>query len=417
MATTTVTPGNNCVAMTGGVTAVVGVGAQCQLIVGGTWVNGDQYTVDLVDSTTGFVTQIGAGFVTGAQPIQVVTFNDKVYVLSGSSVYFSGVDQPTTFNDPNGAFNGFFTLSNYFASNETLVAMSPYQGKLAFWSRWTIQIFITDPNPLNWVQSQVLPNMGTLATLSVQSLGDLDVLFLSDTGFRSLRVRDESLYAFINDIGAPIDLLVQANLQAGASNALANGICDPSSGRYWCFLNNTIYVLSYYPSAKITAWATYSPTYVSTSMTSGFLGQTLTATPVSMCVFEGQVYILATSLEGDIILQYGGTNNNTYDTCQATVATSWMDLKNPGTRKKARGFDGALNAGLTTSVQWTISAGMDEVGGGLDQVFVGNSTFEQEAVPFTADGYHIKIQAKSTAIAGPAVLSSMIFHYTEADEK
>jgi hypothetical protein len=403
--------------MTGGVSAAAGVPAEWQLIVGGTWVDGDLYTINLLDTGSGFVSQIGAGFVTGQQPIQVQTFNNKVYLLAGASVFFSGVDQPITWNDPNGAFNGFITLSNYFASTEDLVAMAPYQGRLAFFSRWTIQIFITDPNPINWTQAQVLPNMGTLATNSVQSLGDLDVLFLSDTGFRSLRVRDESLYAFINDLGSPIDLLVQANLQGGSSNSLACGVVDPSSGQYWCFLNSTIYVLAYFPSAKITAWSMFSPTYVSTSVSSGFLGQTLSFTPVSMCVFQGQVYILATSLEGNVILQYGGDNATTYDTCQATVATSWMDLKDPGTRKKARGFDGALNAGLTTSAQWTISAGMDELGGGLDQVFVGDSTFELNAVPFTADGYHIKIQAVSTAVVGPAVLSSLIFHYLDADEK
>ena len=407
---------NTATPLTGGTSASTGQGQQWQLLVSGAWVNGDLYTVTLTDTTTGFQSQFGAGYATGIQPVQVVTFNGKIYALSGSQVNFSGVEQPTTWNDPNGAFNGFFSLLNYYSTPENLVAMAPYQGRLAFFSNWTIQIFITDPNPANWIQAQVLPNMGTIATNSVVSLGDLDVLFLSFTGIRSLRVRDESLYAFINDIGTPIDTLIQASLAAGSasSNAAAQAVQDPSSGRVWTYLNGLIYVLSYYPSSKITAWSTYTTSYVSTqSGTPTIAGATIQ----SFCIFQGQVYALATSTEGTVILQYGGSTGTSFDTTTAQWGITWIDLEEPTVLKKAVGIDGALNYGLTSPASWAIKAGMDPDGGEMETVYSGSkNTFEQGAVTFTSDGYHFRISGASSG-TGPATVSSIIFNYENCDEK
>ena len=395
-------------AFSGGSNAVTGTGSEWQLAVTGTWVLGDLYTILLIDSQTGVTSQFGAGFVTGIQPVQVMTFNNKVYAIAGSTVYFSGVNQPTVWNDPNGDFNGFVTMTDYFATTENLVAMAAYQGRLAFFSRFTTQIFVTDPNPINWVQSQVMQNIGTFATLSVQSMGDLDVLFLSDTGIRSLRVRDQSLNAFVNDIGSPLDLLVQANLMGGTStsNAAANGIIEPQSGRYWLYLNGIIYVLSFFPSSKITAWATYTPTYYSTKD-----GNQHSFVASQMAVFQGQVYIRATSDEGDIVLQYAGPTKEQYDATVASFSTTWLDLKMPGTNKKAEGLDGALFGG------WIVSVGMDPQTGILNPIIDTNTpTFLLGSVPVTGDGFHVKIAASTTGDA-KAKVSSLVFHYEKAEEK
>lgn len=416
MSTLNINAINSCVGTTGGISQVPGQGAEWLLTIGGSWVNGDEWTITLLDQATGFSSQFGAGFATGIQPSQLETFNNKVYALSNSQVNFSAVALPTIWNDPNASFNGFFDLLNYWSTPETLVAMAPYQGRLVFFSRWTIQIFIVDANPLNWQQAQVMPNMGTLAPLSVQSLGDLDVLFLSDTGIRSLRVRDSSLYAFVNDIGSPVDQLITTSLQANSSsaNAAACAVVDPQSGRYWCYLNGTIYVLSYYPSAKITGWATYLPTYVSTKDS-----QTHTFTPTQFIIFNGQVYAIGTSDEGSLILQYGGVGGNVYDTTVAAVMTPWLDMKKPGVRKSVRGFDGALTNGT-----WAISGGMNPAGenivNGLDtnlnSLYTGTVTFQKGQIPWVADGFHMRLQAVSSG-SGYARISSLVFEFDTNEDK
>src|ERR1035437_1998867 len=248
--------------MANGASAIAGYAATSSVQFVAPWLADEKYTIIATDSTTALQTQIGAGNVTGIDPNVCFTYNGKVYVLANSGVYCSGIDLPDIFNDPNASGTGFIDMSDRFNVFSKLVAMASYQGMLTFFSRYTAQIWIVDSDIAKWQQKQVLPNTGTVAKLSVQSLGDLDVLFLSDSGIRSLRVRDSSLNASPTDIGSPIDLLVQAAMLASpGTSPAACAIVDPLGNRYWLYLNGLIYVLSYYPASKIVAWATYEATY------------------------------------------------------------------------------------------------------------------------------------------------------------
>src|ERR1700679_335621 len=160
-------------------------------------------TIILTSASNGVQTQVGYGYVTGQEFDYCITFNNSVYGLAGGTVYISAINSPTIWNSPTANGNGFIQLSNWYATTEILAAMSPYQGRLVFFSRRTAQIWLTDPNLNDWEIIQILTNIGTVAALSVQALGDLDVLFLSDTGIRSLRVRDNTLNAYVTDIGSP----------------------------------------------------------------------------------------------------------------------------------------------------------------------------------------------------------------------
>lgn len=298
--------------MSGGQGATAGSGQDDFFTFAGTWATGDEWQVVLTDSHSGLLTQIGSGTVTGLQPTYVFTFNNRVYFLAGTGVYFSALDAPTTFNDPNGVGNGYVQLSNFFASIQDTLAIGSYQGRLAFIARDNIQIWIVDADPTQFQLVQLLDNTGTIAPESVKSLGDLDLMYLNDTGLRSLRVRDSSLNGFVVDIGSPIDQLVQTNLLAGTatSNAAACGIVDPFTSRYWCCINGIIYILSYYPGAKITAWATYSPTYD-----------------------DGSISVTLQSGSGNVQLFYDGglLGNTAWDTSPTVTATHLATAINANT--------------------------------------------------------------------------------------
>lgn len=256
-------------ALGGGAAAAAGTGQDWKATIGGTWAVGDKATIVLTDSQTGLQTQVGAGNITGLTPSFCYTFNNKVYLLAGGVAYFGEEGSGVSFNDPNGIGNGFITMSNWYATVEPLTAAGAYQGKLAFVSRRTTQIWQTDPDPANYAQTQVLPNIGTIAPETVQPVGDMDLYMCADNGFRSVRVRDASNNAIIADIGVPIDQIVQPLLASltDAQKAAACGVVDPSSNRYWCYIPEPdgsagkIYVYSYFPSSQIAAWSTYSPTY------------------------------------------------------------------------------------------------------------------------------------------------------------
>ena len=240
---------------------------------------------------------------------------------------------------------------------------------------------------------------------------DLDVLFLNYNGIRSLRVRDSSLNAYVNDIGSPIDANIQADIISSGITATAAScsIVDPSTGRYWLFIPNTsaangvgsIYVLSYYPSNKIIGWSTYDPSYI--------VGSTVTYfTPVRFILYNGQVKCLAS--DGNVYT-FGGSDGNTYDAVTATVQVPFFDMSRPAHNKIAHAIDVDISNGT-----WNIYATSDWINGTLTQTNTATqATYDQGWVPFSSQGTHFSMEATTTS-ATAATLSSLVLHYALGEE-
>jgi hypothetical protein len=399
----------------GGTDAIQGYGAITWITFGGAWLTAEEFSLIFTDGLSGLQTLIGAGNVTEFVPSYVSTYNNKIYALGGPTVFFCALNLPTTWNDPNASGNGYVTMNNWWNTPDYFIAMQPFQGYLAFFSRWNIQIWQTDANPANWQIIQQLPNAGSFAPLSVVALGELDVLFLSYTGLRSLRVRDYSLTGFINDIGSPIDAFVLKNLIGGSpqSNSEACSIVDPTTGRYWCYLNGVIYVLSYYPSNKIVAWSTYSPTDSN--------GNVMTVE--QFVVFQGQVWAYGTDSNGNTAAwAYGGDNNETYDASVVTIQTPFYDSKAPSVNKQSEGFDFVLNSEFPPLVDgnnpnyatWTCSFNMDPQNTAapvFTTVYTGSvPTYDLDAIAASDSGTHVQVRLVSSG-TGPATLNGMTWPY------
>jgi hypothetical protein len=145
------------------------------------------------------------------------------------------------------------------------------------------------------------------------------------------------------------------------------------------------------------------------------VGQTVTSTveeqtpfvPQKFLIYNGQVYCR----DATQFYVYGGANNNTYDGCIATAATSWLDGKAPTERKQSYGLDTAFQGA------WTFAMGMDQLSGVLTTVASpSTSTFQKGSYDYSADGFHIKFQAQTTSNVYSR-LSSLIFNYAQGDEK
>ncbi len=449
-------------AMTGGADVVQGIGQDYLFTFGSTYNGldftiGDLLTMTLTDQSTSYQTQVGAGNVTGTSPVFAFTYEQKVYTLANYSVYFSAIDQPTVWNDLNAIGNNFVPLSDFYGTQQALVAASPFQGRIAFFSRFAVQIYNVNADPNQWARVQVLQNTGTVAPLSVQSLGDFDVMYLSDTGIRSLRAKETTLNAFVDDVGSPVDTLVTAS---NGSNTGACAVVEPKTGRYWCLVNGVIYVLSRYLSTQITAWAQYLPTTqttltptaniyiatvgykyywvkgsndtslsdgtttltasgyitaaatsltrVGTSTTNGFLYENTPFTPVQFLLYNGQIWCR----DATRFYQYGGVSGTQTDYTQGIAATTWLDLNYPANLKKAVGLDAAFNG------YFGLYVGMDQLNSSpLKQVYNGTQvTFQKGGIPVSTDGYHVKLQAV-TLDNNPATLSSLCFAYKTRVEK
>lgn len=417
-----------------------------------TWTVGATWTV--VMTANGISYTLGAGNINGLSPTYCMAVGNKVYFTVGNQFFFSKIQDATKWEDQDtGA--GFITVKDRFSDPQSLVALATYQGKLAAFSRWATQIWTIDADPANYSQGQSLQNIGTLAALSVQSLGDLDVLFLSDTGVRSLRVRDASNNAIISDVGSPIDELVQANLIAGSNNSSACSVVEPLSNRYWLFLNDTIYVFSYYPTNKVLAWSTYLPQYDVTgaaiSASANYAASVVTyagltigqvykftfgANEVSMAcgsdtlVASGYFTALATTVtvtgnaptaaytgtlqtitqttftpekfvvhQGKVyvlatdgkVFLYGGSANATYDSCVATAELPYLDASTPGTMKTSQSLE------VVGSGTWTLSGCMSPSSNTMVEICkAGNKNAPSLRVNSLVEGPDIPWSAKGT---------------------
>lgn len=398
----------------GGVTGIAGRGPTIRVTFGGTWASGDKYSMQLVTPSVTY--QLGVGNLTGIVPTACLTLSSRVHFIAGASWYGSDNNDATGWETQSpGAFK--INCSNNFKSSETLVSLAAYQGRMALYANNTIQIWFLNADPTQITISQVLANIGTYCPLGPQSIGDLDVIFPSLTGFRSLRVRDSSSNAFVNDLGSPVDLLIQNDIVTVGFSNLASKTCsivEPTANRYWHYINGTIYVLSYFPAAKIpAAWSQYlCQYYVSSTLT--------TFVPSKFVLYNQQVFILGAVSTTNHIFNYGYDSSGVqhYDATTATIASPWYDLGDSGMRKAVTGIDWDIQG------SWQFFGSMDYNGVANNAaplqaitssaVAIDSFQFGQEA--WTDDGFHVMMQAKCST-AAYSVLSAIVIHYEDKAEK
>lgn len=250
----------------------------------------------------------------------VLTFGDKMYSVAQSLLWFSGFTSgepdPTAWTD-NVTGAGFIDISTQEAGADTLTALGIYQNRLAVFARTGVQVWDMDADPANNQHVQTLQNIGTLAAESVLAFGDLDLFFLSESGVRSLRARDSSNVAGVNDVGTPVDNDVVEFLlgQPGNVRRRAVAALEPTSGRYWLAIGPRIYVFSRFPGSGISAWSTYE------------LGDDRQVD--HMAITSSQVFVRS----GDQVFLYGGAGRQGYDDTEAEVWLPFLDGDDPGTLK------------------------------------------------------------------------------------
>lgn len=398
-------------ALAGGVNAVPGYGDRWKIGFIGNWAAADTWAINVV-ATTGDITW-GVGELEALNPDVCFTYKNRVYLGLGSQFNFSDNGDPTAWEVQNpGA--GFIIYLSEFGSQDTIKVFSQIQGRLAVFARRSVQLWTTDADPNNFSMIQTLDNIGTQAPLSVQNIGDYDVMFLDDTGFRSLRSKEVTLNAYVDDVGSPIDILTNVSA-VGANAPTACGVVEPTTKTYWCAIGGTIYVLSRYPSSKVSAWSTFEPRG----------DDNVLFTPQKFVVYNGKVYCRST--QGGHYA-YGGTGTApTYDTVsQVTWQLPWTDDKRPDTKKLVTAIETVMQG------KWTISVSTNPQDptpftnkvaytGGSATVpsELTDSTYDTGRKVFSAQGTHFSVQGVSAnqSTTVPAIFSAISIHYNLANIK
>jgi hypothetical protein len=314
------------------------------------------------------------------------TFRSKMYRIDGEFLRFSGIGDPGV-TDPaapaphNGA--GFINIAEQDPDAEELQGMEIYYNSMAILSRLQTTIWALDPDPVKSAIAQTL-RIGTVAPHSILQFGTGDVLFLSDSGVRSLHAMQINLAAAVSDVGSAIDLILQPIVRDKPDKAqAARATLQPIQGRYWLHLDSKIYVLSYFPSSKITAWSIFDP---------GFEVQ-------EFAVVQNRVF--ARGPDGQVYL-YGGPTLNQYDSCKVTVRTPHLPVESPTTTKRIKSLD------VMCEGAWSLSAGMlpNQLGAFELVANLSNNTYGEKSIPFAGAGSHLAVHMEHQA-PGPAKLAAI----------
>ncbi len=333
-------------------------------------------------------------------------FRNKAYVTDGRLLRFSAVGTPTDFTTvANGA--GTIDVSSTDTGSADLVGVEPYYNFLALFGRRSIQLWSMASDPAQNQFVQTLANVGCAAPYSPTRYGNGDVLFLSDTGIRSVRARDSSNAAILNDIGSPIDALIQPRRLTLSENTAEKirGLIDPLTGHFWLVWDDQIYLLAYYPLSKVTAWSVVEP---------GLNIDYATVAGNRVAFRSGNdIFVYGDATVPSTILDPytpGVIEANEYDAAPITIETPFLDFGKPATRKVFTGFDVACEG------VWKIEANSDPLSPTAWETVatVINTTYSLNRISYQAHSTHVALRATST-VAGKARFAAVAMHYEGGD--
>jgi hypothetical protein len=331
----------------------------------------------------------------------------KMYLTDGRNLRFSAVNTPNDYTTTaNGA--GLIDVTTEDAGSADLVGLEQYYSTLALMGRNSIQIWAMDPDPAQNSIVQVLGNIGLVAPNAVSRYGNGDVLFLSDTGIRSLRARDSSNAAVLNDIGSPIDAAINAkrSVLTTTDAERINAFVDPLTGQLWFVWNNEVHVLAQYPNNKVTAWSTFvlpfTPEYslVANSRIVFRVGEQLFiygSVPPSGSPFDPNTPI--------------GTSAALYDATPVELITPFISAQQPATRKKWAGLD------LSAFGTWEVYANPEprSPDAWTKIATITDPTYDDGRIPIDMESTHMALRFVSVGSV-KHTLAGYVLHYDDGSK-
>lgn len=319
-------------------------------------------------------------------------FESKMYTVDGSILRFSDIADPSSWDStavPNlGA--GFIDVSQVDAFGTKIYGLERYYQQLAIFGLSTIQIWSVDADPkLNSIV-QTIGNTGLYSRRGHTPFINGDIIYLSQTGIRSLRARDASNFAETNDIGSPIDTYVRKIMRSMALDEIDRYVCmavEPKNGALYVAFKNRILVLSFFPTAKVNAWSEFTVPFDIDYMCANDRG-------------------LALRSGDDVYLYGGGYNDNIYDDCEAIIRTPFIDAKSPASKKLFVGIDAAVEG------EWDIRYNVNPAvpNAWSPTARITEATYPKDILAMSAFGSHIQFELRSKS-ASRATINSLVCHF------
>jgi len=349
--------------------------------------------------------------VSGVAGETVRAHKSKLFAAEGVNLRFSAIRDAADWTV--GAGNGIIDVTTEDTGETELVGLEEYFGALAVFGRTSVQIWNMDPDPALSQIGQVLGNTGLVSRNAVARFGSGDVLFLADTGVRSLRARDIQSAAAVNDVGAPVDNLIVAKraiLTAAEADKLT-ALVDPLTGRFWLVWGTEVFVLTVFPNSKISAWSVFD---------FGLPLDYVTRAGSRVAVRSGDELFVYGSIADPLQNPFDpntpiGIAAEVYDATPVEFVTPFMDAGRPGTVKVWSGLDVSCTGtwevyvcpspprDLDAEPIWTKIAVVDQATWGLD------------TIPVDMEGNHIAVRMVSVGATSATIASIALHHNLGAD--
>lgn len=333
------------------------------------------------------------------KPRVLATYREKLFATALSLLYTSAVGDPMDFGSGTGAGDSVIEMASHAGGTSYLSGLARFDDYLAVFSPRTIQIWFMDPDPALSRQVQVLDATGTSAPRSVTKFGDGDVFYLDQSGVRSLRSRGVTNSAGTIDVGSAIDgIILPALAETGATQVTrAVGLVEPRDGRFWLSLDKRIFVLSFFPSADISAWTEYKP---------GFSVD-------DMVVHGPRVWLRS----GDKLYSYGGIGRDlVYSSdVRAEMWTPYLSADEPFRAKSMTGIDAAVRG------HWDVGMAVDPLTPGAEDFIarLTESTYARGTIHAQNIANYVSLRFRSRAPespTAPARVADCVIHF-ERDDK
>lgn len=373
--------------MSGGVDVVEPVAKIVTGTFTGTFEAQDKFSVQ-INSTV--YTATGRAAATGTSAF---VHKHRVWSPAETLEHYSKIDDATDWTDAGPASGaGFLRMSRESEGGERLVCAAPYGSQMGVFSRNAIHLWNISADAEDNAIAQTLGNTGALSARATLPFGNTDVFYLDEPGVRSLRSKDQSGEAYAADIGNPISPFMRDYMDTLTDAVIrrAVSVIGPE-GRYWLALGDYIFVLSYFPESKITAWSYYDPGFAASDMLR----------------IRNKVYVRAE----DTIYLYGGSDGATYpddDEMEAEVSTSFLTAQSPALMKHLTGLD------IACTGEWDVKLLVDPndenkyaAAGKINKTTYNDV---RGRIPVPANTTHVALKMTCSQ-AGPASISMVTLHF------
>lgn len=305
--------------------------------------------------------------------------NSKCVTMGESKMYAGNRDitpycatvNPLDWSTANDA--GYLPTGLHQNGSNDIAVLNIYRGNLAGFSASTFQMWQIDPDPAQIDQLDQMEGIGSTQQLACQPVGT-DLYYLAQQGVRSIGISIASTNLQANDIGKPIDPLIQIAV-AGCTN-VPLGFYFPSAGQYWLAFNEidgagtcTVYVFT---TGTPGAWSHYDYPFVIDNIVQ----------------LDGVLYLRSGdnvhAVTPDTVSDE--TAPGVFANFDGIVHWPWLDFGSPGVNKKTIGFD------------W-VGTGSPSIAFGYDQTNLSAFTADYPIPADTVPGQVIPFQLLAPSLS------------------